>query len=118
LDIAQVFQQYWPIMAVALWFGYKWWSARRVRAMLPALKQQGALLLDVRSAEEFASGSAPGSVNIPLQELGPRLGEVPRAAPVVVCCASGTRSGRAKMLLKENGYTQVFNIGPWRNLLC
>ena len=38
-------------------------------------------------------------------------------APVVVCCASGTRSGMARMLLKNNGYAQVFNVGKWSNLL-
>jgi len=36
---------------------------------------------------------------------------------VVLCCASGTRSGMAKLLLKKNGYPRVFNIGRWSNLL-
>jgi len=110
-------EQYWPFMVLALWFGYKWWSARRVVGMLPALRQQGATLVYVRSAAEFAGGNAPGSVNIPLPELGSRLGEIPKTAPVVVCCASGTRSGMARMLLKKHGYAQVFNIGKWSNLL-
>lgn len=117
MDFAAFFQQYWPLLALALWFGYKWWSARRVVAMLPALRQQGAMLVDVRSAAEFAGGNAPGTVNIPLPELGSRLNEVPKATPVVLCCASGTRSGMAKMLLKKNGYAQVFNVGKWSNLL-
>jgi len=105
-------------LLVALWFGYKWWAARQVVAQLPALRQQGATLVDVRSAAEFAGGNAPGSINIPLPELGQRLAEVPRTAPVVVCCASGTRSGMARLLLKKNGYQQVFNVGKWRNLLA
>ncbi|MDZ7923874.1 MAG: rhodanese-like domain-containing protein [Marinagarivorans sp.] len=117
MDFAGFFRQYWPLLAVALWFGYKWWSARQVMARLPALRQQGATLVDVRSAAEFASGNAPGSVNIPLQELGSRLNEIPKTVPVVLCCASGSRSGMAKMLLKRNGYGQVFNVGKWRNLL-
>ena len=117
MDFEGIFQQYWPLMAVALWFGYKWWNARKVVAMLPALKQQGAVLVDVRSAAEFASGSAPGSVNIPLGELGSRLKEIPASVPVVLCCASGTRSGMAKMMLKKNGFEQVFNVGKWSNLL-
>src|SRR3990167_4498659 len=66
---------------------------------------------------EFAGGNAPGSVNIPLPALGSRLKEIPSSAPVVLCCASGTRSGMAKMMLKKNGYGQVFNIGKWTNLL-
>ena len=117
MNLSDAFRQYWPLMLVALWFGHKWWSARKVVARLPELKQKGAVLVDVRSAAEFAGGNAPGSVNIPLPELGQRLNEIPRTAPVVVCCASGTRSGMARMLLKKNGYDQVFNIGKWSNLL-
>lgn len=117
MNIAGFLEQYWPLLALALWFGYKWWSARRVVAQLPALRQQGATLVDVRSVAEFAGGNAPGTVNIPLPELGRRLNEIPKNAPVVVCCASGTRSGMARMLLKKNGYAQVFNVGKWSNLL-
>ena len=117
MDFSGFMQQYWPLMALALWFGYKWWSARKVVALLPALKQQGAFLLDVRSAAEFAGGSAPGTFNIPLPELGKRLHEIPTTVPVVLCCASGTRSGMAKRMLKKKGDKQVFNIGKWRNLL-
>lgn len=115
MDFASFVKQYWPLMALALWFGYKWWSARKVVALLPELKNSGATLVDVRSAAEFAGGSAPGTINIPLQELGSRLGEIPKSAPVVLCCASGTRSGMAKMMLKKNGYEKVFNIGKWSN---
>jgi rhodanese-related sulfurtransferase len=86
-----------------------------VAGLLPELKQRGATLVDVRSAGEYASGHAPGTVNIPLQELGSRLAEIPKSAPVVVACASGSRSGMAKMLLKKNGYAEVYNAGSWRN---
>ena len=110
-------QNNWALMALALWFGHKWWRARRVTAMLPTLRQGGALLLDVRSVAEFAAASAPGTVNIPLPELGARLAEIPRDKPVVVGCASGTRSGMARLLLRKNGYAQVHNIGSWRNFM-
>ena len=73
--------------------------------------------MDVRSDAEFAGGNAPGTVNIPLPELGRRLNEIPKNVPVVLCCASGTRSGMAKRVLKKQGYGQVFNIGKWTNLL-
>lgn len=117
MDISLLFEKYWPVAALALWLGYKWWNSKRVVAMLPALKKSGALLVDVRSAAEFASGHAPGTVNIPLPELGSRLSEIPKTAPVVLCCASGTRSGMAKMVLKKNGYPQVYNVGTWGKLL-
>jgi rhodanese-related sulfurtransferase len=117
MNFSEIYQQYWPIAAFATWFGYKWWKSNRVLAMLPELKKQGAVLIDVRSNAEFASGNAPGTVNIPLNELGNRLGEIPKASPVVVCCASGTRSGMARLLLKKNGYQNVHNIGTWGKLL-
>jgi rhodanese-related sulfurtransferase len=117
MDISTIFQQYWPIMALVLWFGYKRWNSQRVVAMLPELKRDGAMLVDVRSAGEFASGSAPGTINIPLTELSGRLGEIPKSSPVVLCCASGTRSGMAKILLIKNGYKKVHNIGTWRKFL-
>ena len=117
MDFANLFEKYWPILALAMWFGYKWWNARKVVALLPELKKKGALLVDVRSLAEFASANAPGSINIPLQELGSRLNEIPKTVPVVLCCASGSRSGMAKMVLKKNGYPDVHNAGSWRNLL-
>lgn len=109
--------QYWPLLALVLWFGYRWWNSRRVLALLPQLRLQGALIIDVRSAPEYASGNAPDSVNIPLPELANRLAEVPKKVPVVLCCASGTRSGMAAILLKKNGYAQVHNLGAWTKLL-
>jgi len=118
MDFLEFFKQYWPMLALVLWFGYKWWNSKRIVAMLPELRQAGASFVDVRSAGEFAHGNAPGTINIPLQELGSRLGEIPKSAPVVLCCASGTRSGIAKLLLKKNGYPTVHNIGTWSKLLA
>ena len=116
MDLQEVLKQYWPFLALALWFLYKRWNAGKVAAQLPELKKQGATLVDVRSAAEYASGNAPGTVNIPLPELGSRLAEIPRSAPVVVCCASGSRSAMARMMLMKQGYTQVHNIGSWTRL--
>lgn len=115
--LADYLAQYWPLLALATWFAYKWWNARRVSNMLPGLRQKGAVLLDVRTVAEFGADSAPGTLNIPLQELGARLSEIPRNVPVVVGCASGTRSGMARLLLRKNGYTPVYNIGNWRHFL-
>ena len=85
--------------------------------MLPMLRAQGAVEIDVRSPGEFAEGSAPGSINIPLQVLAARIHEIPTDRPIVLCCASGGRSGMAKMVLEKNGFTRVYNIGPWTNLI-
>lgn len=117
MNFSGFLEQYWPFLALGLWFAYKSWNSKRVIAMLPELKKNGAIFVDVRSAGEFAHGNAPGTINIPLQELGNRLHEIPKFSPVVLCCASGTRSGMAKMLLKKNGYQNVHNIGTWSKFL-
>ena len=109
-------EQYWPLIALVAWFGYKWWSAKQVVRMLPELRQKGAVFVDVRSQAEFASGNAPGSINIPLNELPSRLAALPKDRAVVVFCASGSRSGMAKMMLKAKGFKQVHNAGTWGNV--
>ena len=91
-------------------------SSFLVRRRLPDLLQQGAQVLDVRSIGEFASGHAPGSVNIPLAEIGERAGELDPSRWVVVCCASGTRSAMARLQLRRKGFERVLNAGSWRNL--
>ncbi len=117
MDFPSFFEKYWPILALLMWFGYKWWRSQKVVAMLPELKKNGAIFVDVRSLAEFASGNAPGTINIPLQEIGSRLSEIPKNVPVVLCCASGTRSGMAAMVLKKHGYSNLHNVGTWRKLL-
>lgn len=117
MNLTPYLRDYWPLLALALWFLFKWWRARKVRTLLPGLRQRGATLLDVRSPAEFAGASAPGSINIPLQELASRAGEVSTSAPVVVACASGTRSAMAKRMLSSKGYPEVHNIGSWKNFL-
>ena len=117
MDFPELIEKYWLFLALIFWFAYKWWNSRRVIAMMPELKKNGAIFIDVRSAGEFANGNAPGTINIPLQELGSRLGEISKSSPVVLCCASGTRSGMAKLLLKKNGYHNVYNVGTWSKLM-
>ena len=75
------------------------------------LVQSGALLVDVRSREEYAAGHVPDAINLPVQELPARMSELPRDRALVVYCRSGHRSGRAAELLKEAGYGQVHNLG-------
>jgi rhodanese-related sulfurtransferase len=74
--------------------------------------KNGAVLVEVRSPKEFAGGSAPRStINIPLKELELRLHEIPMTSPVVLGCASGSRSRMAELLLMKNGYPQLHNAG-------
>ncbi|GMU61313.1 MAG: hypothetical protein AMXMBFR34_30760 [Myxococcaceae bacterium] len=76
------------------------------------LVQGGAKLVDVRTPGEFGLGHLPGAVNVPLQELGARLGKLgAKDEPVVLYCASGARSALARSVLKGKGFRQVFNLG-------
>ena len=79
--------------------------------------EQGAIIVDVRSAGEFAGGHAKGAVNIPLDQLEAKLNKIKGyQKPIVVCCASGMRSARAKALLASHGVTNLHDAGSWRNL--
>ena len=76
------------------------------------LVQAGATLLDVRTAGEFASGHLPAARNIPVGEIGsnlPALGA--KETPIIVYCASGTRSAMARAMLKRKGFREVYNLG-------
>jgi phage shock protein E len=80
------------------------------------LVSQGALLVDVRSPGEFASGHVDGARNIPVSEIGARASELgARDRPVVLYCASGTRSAIAARTLRGNGFTRVYNLGAASN---
>ncbi len=72
--------------------------------------QAGALILDVRTADEWNQGHIPGSVLIPLDELSGRIGEVPRDREVVVVCRTGVRSAQGQAILQQAGYTRTVSM--------
>jgi phage shock protein E len=76
----------------------------------------GAVIVDVRSPAEYASGHLKKSINLPLDTLKMRLGKLKKDATVITCCASGMRSSMAKKILLDNGFEQVHNGGSWYNL--
>lgn len=69
--------------------------------------ENGAYLIDVREASEYAEGHIPGAVNIPIRTLAQSLEQVPTDQPVLVYCASGHRAGMATAALRELGYDNV-----------
>ena len=80
-----------------------------------ALVAKGAPLVDVRTPEEFAAGHIEGAINIPIDELDARKGELKKDADIVLYCRSGARSERGRTLLMGAGYTKVYNLGPMSN---
>jgi phage shock protein E len=106
---------FWIGVALVLFFGARFALAARSRISGPVAREKvasGALLLDVRSEMEFRGGAIPGAINIPVQSLAGRLGELDRARPVVVYCASGMRSASAASLLRRSGFAEVYDLGP------
>lgn len=68
------------------------------------------VLVDVRTAGEFHGGHLPNALNIPLDQLARCLGEIPTGKPVIVVCATGSRSKSGSDILVRGGYTEVYNL--------
>lgn len=73
-----------------------------------------ASIVDVRTPGEFMMGNVQGSRNIPLDQVPHHLEEFKSMSkPLVLCCASGNRSGQATMFLRHHGIDDVHNGGGW-----
>ena len=75
----------------------------------------GTVIVDVRTPAEFSAGHAAKSVNIPLPDLSNYLDEFKEMKHIIFCCASGVRSLKASLLLKQYGIG-CFNGGTWVNI--
>jgi phage shock protein E len=79
-------------------------------------KEKGAIIIDVRTVDEFKNGHITGSKNYPLGSLSSKIKDIKKAnKPVIVCCQSGMRSSQAASLLQKNGI-EVINGGGWSSL--
>ena len=81
------------------------------------LFNDGAVVIDVRSPQEYAGGAIPGSENIPLGYIPSKIKQIKSLEiPVICVCASGMRSGTAKAQLKAAG-VDAYNGGPWTKMI-
>jgi len=77
---------------------------------------ENALMLDVRSPDEFNSGHVEGAMHIPVDELETRLNELPdKYTTIIIYCRGGVRSARAVEILVENGYINVYDMQMFEN---
>lgn len=77
---------------------------------------RGAVIIDVRTKGEFQQGAIRGSKNIPLQNINTQIATIKKLnKPVIVCCASGMRSGSAASILNSQGI-ETLNGGGWTSL--
>jgi len=87
---------------------------KKTDSVITALRD-GAIVIDVRSPQEFAGGHVAGSKNIPLQNLGSQLSSFAADVPIIFCCASGGRSGAATDAAVRAGLKAI-NGGPWTSV--
>ncbi|HEX8039686.1 MAG TPA: rhodanese-like domain-containing protein [Chryseosolibacter sp.] len=80
------------------------------------LLKEGGKIVDVRTTQEFSAGHIKGSINIPLHQLSSGIPRLDRKKAVILCCASGRRSGAARKILFAKGYERVYNGGNWLRL--
>ncbi len=78
-------------------------TVREIEVQEFAVRGVAGRVVDVRSADEYAGGHVPGAVNIPLDELPGRVGELAGDGPVYVVCQSGRRSLQGAEMLAEGG---------------
>jgi rhodanese-related sulfurtransferase len=82
-----------------------------------ALKR-GAVIIDVRTPQEYDGGKVPGSINIPIDKISASTERIKSMnRPVIFCCASGMRSGNAVNIMKGKGLKDVVNGGSWLSVL-
>lgn len=78
-----------------------------------SIKMDECTIIDVRTPMEFMGGSVIGAVNIPLNEIPHRIEELKQMKmPLILCCASGARSGQAQIFLRHH-QIRCFNGGSW-----
>jgi rhodanese-related sulfurtransferase len=87
-------------------------KAEQVKEML----KEGAIIIDVRTPQEYNEGHIANSLNIPVQQIEARISTIKKKGkPVILCCKSGGRAGTAKAVLQRNGI-KCMNGGSWGGL--
>jgi len=82
--------------------------------MVSKVNSKDATIVDVRTVEEFQMGHVEKSLNIPMHEIPDRLDDLKAMSkPLILCCASGNRSGQVAKYLTDLGVDEVYNAGGW-----
>jgi rhodanese-related sulfurtransferase len=110
--------EYIVLGVLAVLFGAFWYLKRPDISPLQAheLVARGGRLVDVRSPGEYARAHVDGALNLPVGEVAGRARELgPKDRPIILYCASGTRSAMAARTLRSFGFTKVYNLGSMGN---
>ena len=98
----------WPLVAGSMNAG-----ALTASGAVQLINREKAVVIDVRDADEFATGHIGGAKNVPLAQLGDKLPGLVKnkALPLILVCATGARAGRAVAVAKKLGYEQAQAMG-------
>jgi phage shock protein E len=108
LNAGNVFLAAAAVIFIAYFFGKDIIAKRKIRAAIA----KGAVIVDVRTASEYANKHFEGAINIPVDVISNKLEKIgPKDKPVIVYCATGNRSAAAANTLKAAGYEHVVNAG-------
>ncbi|MBZ8179451.1 rhodanese-like domain-containing protein [Oscillatoria salina] len=91
---------------------HDYYTLSNVDSLKKTLKNNQALLVDVRQPSEYASGHIPGAINIPLRTLTQNLDKIPPDRPVVLYCTTGYRTAMGVTALQMLGYSNVQGFPP------
>lgn len=87
-------------------------NTQQSQTLTQKITSQNGQLIDVRTPEEFNASHAKDSINVPLADLqNGDFSKIDKNKPVYLYCRSGNRAGQAKIILEQNGYKNVTNIG-------
>jgi rhodanese-related sulfurtransferase len=99
-----------------IYAGYRTYRYATMTKDLDQLIGRGAVILDVRTPQEYATGHIEGSVNISLGTIRERYTELDTAQTYITVCSHGLRSVKVQQLLEERGFKHVYNGGAWADL--
>lgn len=94
-------------------------NSSSLEAQAWALMDQGALILDVRTQQEFDGGHLHNAIHIPHDQISEKFSSlnVKKDQQIVLYCRSGKRAGKAEATLREMGYSNIFNGGGYQPLM-
>jgi len=108
--------QWIGLALIIAFFIFKAWRKKQMKPLIEQYLSNNALIVDVRTPQEFNQEHCPNSINIPLNLLESRYTELDQNKHIILCCASGGRSGMALSFLKSKGYSNIINAGSWTNV--
>ena len=82
------------------------------------LLANGAQLVDVRTTAEFSRGALPNAISLPLQGIMHADNIIDKNKAIILYCLSGARSATAKNYLTQMGFTEVHDLGAFKNYTC